>query len=528
MASIRNEQGHIVVRWDGSDWLQGILPQSIDVGTNDVYGSGMDNMSLIDPYRTPGVLIPWFTASSVTNGSTVDTLPVASIRYSNKEYILSEASAGSVDLHEAAAGSVTNTGSFPREIVASGSGGVGGDVKLYYFNEAPYLIYSYNTASSGGNIGYYDLSSTFDDDWWTAVLSQSLNDDYPHPMFVSPRTGILYVADGSTLKFIDGKDTAIGDVVSGTNYGTSRLNLSEEFIITGFGAHPNYMVIFAYSRRVGAGSAPQTTSKGRPVAIFWDESTSLPAYIVELPGYYVGGGFTYKGLPATYTNDATKGYLCIVDTASYQVLTQIDSTASMTNGGVEVIDDDIFINLGGTVYRYGSPILGGRKILTDLASVTAGAVFNKNLSNGFSTYSNSALVRYGSGYVQSASALSAYVQLPPIFNGRYKLKGLKVYWKGTISSEIGLSSLQLRYDNQDAGAGDESFTNFLSTSFTTLDQRSSTWWLSGGGARTPFVERNIAFFVQWASSGATTNAIGIEAVEAYLEPTQHRQSFNGS
>ena len=521
MASFRSEKGNIIARWDQSDWLRGLVPQSVDISNNKTYGDGLATASLVDPYRAPGAIYPWYTNSSYTNGATVDTIPVASVRYANKQYILSETSAGSVDVHEAGTGTVTATGSFPQEVVASGSGKVGGDAVLYHFNGVPYMLYSYNSTTRG-SVGTYDFATTFNHDYWDATgggdLNQAdLNKDYPHPMYVSPRTGIAYVADKDKLKYIDGRGLAIGSA----DAGTSTFTIGEGFVITGFASHPNFMVVFAYSRRVGVGSSPQSTSKGRPVAFFWDEGTTKPSYMVELPGFYVGGGFTYKGFPATFSNDATKGYLCLVDTSSYQVLTQIDTTSSMVNGGVEVLDDDIYLNLGGSVYRYGSPILGGAALVTKLATVTSGSMFTYNL-NGFTTYFSSALVRFSGGYQTSASFTTAFKQVPPSFYGKYKVKALRVYWVGNITSKIGINTLQLRYDNEDASSANESFTNFIAADTNTITDRTTYFYASSDGDRLPFVHRNIALSVVWSNSGTTDDAIGIEAVEVLLEPASEQ------
>lgn len=493
------------MRFDSSDWLRGLVPQSIDVVASLTYGDGLSSAGSIDPYRAPGAIFPWFDTSSYTNGSTVDNLPVASERYGIKQYILAEASAGTVDLHEVDTGSVTAAGNFPHEIVSGTAGKVGGDVVMYNFNGTPYLLYSYNS-STAGDLGYYDFSSTFDDDYFTTTLSQTLNKDYPHPLFVSPRTGICYVGDKDKLKYIDGRGLAIGSA----DKGTTVLSISEEFVITGFAAHPNYMVIFAYSRRVSAGSTTQPTYKGRPVAMFWDEATAKPHYIVDLPGNFVGGGFTYKGFPATFSNDATKGYLSLVDTASYQVLTQIDTTSSMTNGGVQVVDDDIYINLGGTVYRYGSTMLGGDQLLIPVASVTSGAMFRYNL-NGYTTYNGSALIRFSGGYRQGATFQTAFKQLPPSFDSGYKIKAMKVYWANTISGQVGLSALQIRTDNA------TKVVNLISSDTNTISDLTTTYDVDSSGNELPLAARNISVAATWSSTGTTDGAIGIEAIELLLE-----------
>lgn len=104
---------------------------------------------------------------------------------------------------------VAIAGGFPHTI--DGTGAETAHDVLHYKGE---LLYSYEDAAlggagaKGGNIGMYDLSSTFDPDWWTAVLGGDILQNSIHYMILGGDDKV-YITNGRYMARLDGTtDTA--------------------------------------------------------------------------------------------------------------------------------------------------------------------------------------------------------------------------------------------------------------------------------------------------------------------------------
>lgn len=158
----------------------------------------MQNISLISPNRMtqgPGM-------ADLTNGDqggAVTTLWRGITRAavtSNAAYAI-----GGTKLYKFSASTVNSGGtpSWPRTISDDGSE-VGEDVCHYQGA----LYYSYNQTGSIGTIGRYDLSTTFDDDYWdSGTPSASDLASAPHQMIVGG-DDVMYIANGLYIASLDG------------------------------------------------------------------------------------------------------------------------------------------------------------------------------------------------------------------------------------------------------------------------------------------------------------------------------------
>lgn len=109
---------------------------------------------------------------------------------------------GGAKLYKLSSTAVTSDGTWPHTIdKATVTAEDGEDVCLYQGN----LYYSYNHSSTAGDIGSYDLSSTFDDDWASTAPSgaSALVGDVPHQMIVGDGD-VMYIANGRYLASWDG------------------------------------------------------------------------------------------------------------------------------------------------------------------------------------------------------------------------------------------------------------------------------------------------------------------------------------
>jgi len=130
-------------------------------------------------------------------------------------------------LHQITSTAVTNAGSWPHTIdKAAVTNEDGEDVVEYGGN----LYYSYNHSGSAGDIGKYDLSSTFDDDWGSTVPSGAAAlQDAPHQMIVGGND-VMYIANGRYVASYDGTtfipqalDLPAGTEVQSIAWNTDRL-----------------------------------------------------------------------------------------------------------------------------------------------------------------------------------------------------------------------------------------------------------------------------------------------------------------
>lgn len=97
---------------------------------------------------------------------------------------------------------VTNSGSWPHTIdKAAVTSETGEDVQFYGGN----IYYSYNHSGTVGDIGKYDLASTFDDDWGSTVPSgaAALVGGVPHQIVVGGNDN-MYIANGRYVASYDG------------------------------------------------------------------------------------------------------------------------------------------------------------------------------------------------------------------------------------------------------------------------------------------------------------------------------------
>lgn len=234
-------------------WYENTYPS---FGNKDHAGD-MKNMSLIDPtVLSPGPGMANLTAGD-ENGAVTELIRsvLKTAVTSNVSYAI-----GGTLLHNISATAVTNAGIWPKTI--AGTGAVTGEDVLYYKGK---LLYTFNDAGAAGEMGTYDLGSTFDDTYWTSTLSGTALLNAPHQM-MHGGDDVAYITNGryiATLDNITENDKALdfwenSEVASITwNYnriiaGVNRPNIS--------GANANQSAIYRWN---GFGS----TWEGDPIEV---------------------------------------------------------------------------------------------------------------------------------------------------------------------------------------------------------------------------------------------------------------------
>lgn len=184
--------------------------------------------------------------------------------------------AGGAKLYEISSTAVTNAGDFPHTIdKAAVTGEDSEDVCL--FQGA--LYYFYNHSGSQGDIGKFDLSSTFDDDWGsTTPTGAAVLQDAPHQAIVGADKMFFangpYVGDfdGTTLN-ADALDFKTGSQVDSLCYASNRIWAAVNYPSVA-GANSNQGEIFLWDT----------------VASSWEDSIPVQGRIGAL---YADNGIVY-------------------------------------------------------------------------------------------------------------------------------------------------------------------------------------------------------------------------------------------
>jgi hypothetical protein len=235
-----------------TDFLGGFSPRYYENGYpsygNKNQAGAMLNANLINPNgltQGPGL-------STLTNGtqagavttlirSILDLAVTTNVTYG----------VGGAKLYKITPGTVTNTGIWPHAIdKAAVTSEDGEDVVLYKGN----LYYSYNHSGSAGDIGKYDLDTTFDDDWGstTPTGAAALTGGVPHQMKRGTLDS-LYIANGRYLATYDG-----------TTFDPQALDLYTDSVIQSIAALSDKIYVAANSPNVGG------TNKNTASIFIWD------------------------------------------------------------------------------------------------------------------------------------------------------------------------------------------------------------------------------------------------------------------
>lgn len=453
MAQISTTKQGGMIRWDGDDWLSGLTP---DWGLNETespIGKGFTTSTGIDPFRRPGYLSPGADPLNATNNSVIDAMQKNGVVYVTDAFTV-----GGTKLHKMAilTTTLTNDATFPHTVSAHGghSGVVMSDIILYYIGTTRYAFYSWSDGTDG-DIGRFDLSSTFDDDYISTVAASGavLSTTNPHPMIIGA-DDILYVADGRKLHGFDGQTGANG------TFSASRLTLPTDYIITSFAKTGESLIIFAYKSSATSGSSYY---KSEATAFFWDYTSEDPYKVVPLQGNYVNGGFSANGIigcfvqgsSAIVTSSSKQSRLLIFNGSTFEVRAGfIDNIPG--HGGVEVYDNTIYWNAASYIYQYGSPHVGLNSALnriTKLDGSTSEGMLrnfsNSRMIGSAGTTTSGGMQRVNSGYY-AGTLITPVVNIPFQSDTQARIKMAKVFWyapKAVGSNKIVLKILVDRANN---------------------------------------------------------------------------------
>jgi len=501
--SIKGNKG--VIRWDQNDWLTGLVP-SFGVADDITQGPpGFVSQTAIHPYRAVGYLSPGYQNASVTNDDEIDGILKNGISDGQYAYIVGGTKIYKLDT---TGFSFENTGAWSHAVTAHGghSSVVLSDIVKYNVGSTEYAFYSWND-NTDGDIGRFDLSSTFDDDYMSTVAASGavLSTTNEHPMIVGA-DDILYIADGNVIQAFDGQNGANG------TYTADRFTLPKGFVITSFAKSPTHLVIFAY-RAISAG----TQFRSESVAYFWNYIDDDPDYVYKLDGNYVNGAFEWAGTigcfvqgqaPIVGTGVSKTKKLMLFDGSRFKTVVNFTSEIP-TYGGVEVFDDTIFWNAGGQLYQWGGVYPGYpravNKIMKSSSGSTSGMLRNFDGSRLYMS-SDTGVDLYKDGFHSSSFQTTVFIpDFPP--NKRAKAHMMRVYWKDLVTS-TGSFDLQILINR---GLDTKTVLNNLDT----VSDYVTKYWKLDDGSEFPTFD-GIALKGSWSSS--TTNSPAVPGrVELHFE-----------
>lgn len=446
-----DKQGGGMIRWDGSDWLEGLIPQWGIGSYTPTDVKGFAQSYGIDPFRRPGYLMPGVKSTDYTNASVVDAVLKNGVVNGSSAYLV-----GGAKVHNIADVLITtltdNIGSggiWPHTITPHGHAScVVEDVISYYIGTTKYLFYSWND-NTDGDIGRYDFSTTFDDDYISTVAASGavLNKDYPHPMVVGDDNK-LYVGNGKDLAVFDGQVGANG------TWNISALDLPSDYIITSYAKTKDFLVVYAYK---SAGNSSSYLSEA--TAFFWDYVSSSYTYAFPLMGNYVNGGFNFNGTVGCFVEGQSvdmgtskSSRLLLWDGDREFKTIETFTSAIPGHGGVVNTGDVLFWNSSGTIYQYGTPHIGFKKALNKVTLVD-GSTARGMLRNFYTTKLTSSSGTTTSGGCEIlSSGFYPGSCFTPMTNISFaedqvgKIRNVKIYWYGVNGSNCNTIMVKLVTD----------------------------------------------------------------------------------
>lgn len=240
------------------NWLGGIAP-SERMGAAGSYYQG----NSINPIADIGYLTAGAKAQAVDNSGDAVPLVAASINAAtvdaaNGDVYLMERGA-KLHQYDIVTTTLVGAGSFPHSITNA----IGEDVIIYPVGSTQYLFYSWSDGTDG-DVGRYDLSSTFDDDYMSTVPASgaALLKTVPHKMMEWSENGNLYITNGRNLVEFDGQTGANGTMDA------TKFQLPVGWVMTDLFNAGEYIGITAVFNTAATWS--WTGRRTRAAVFFWD------------------------------------------------------------------------------------------------------------------------------------------------------------------------------------------------------------------------------------------------------------------
>lgn len=520
MAKIQYHKGGGIIKWGVEDWTAGLHPQYSNSTTPArMLGNYLGTSIAFDPYRNLGWATPGYTPTALENSSVIDAVQVNLVINGTFAYTI-----GGTKVHQITISSATITTptTFPHII----SGATGGQDLIVYgltqnsATRTNYLLYSWYDGSNG-NIGIYNFSTTFEDDWMSNGTFKPANfatftTASPH-IFKIGSDDILYVTDGRFIHALDG--------ATGANSTLSKnvLTLPLGYIANGFARiDPDTLAVFAYLNNASG----SLYYKGQIVVFFWNYLDLDPYKVVYIQDNYVSAPFEYEGtigcfaygVPTDKSNSAKTGKMYLWNGSTFELKANYEdksggSTPLITIGGVDIIGKQIQWNVEGDIYSYGNnfdlPIVLNK--IAQASGTTCGLL--KTVST-LAQYSSSGITTSGgmeslnNGYRQGAVMTSSLVNVDFPIRQTGQAKRIRIKFKEAVTGGLTFSLFITDEEGNQVTIIDAITTI---TAGKTIYEREYT---SAGAVLPAFDMIKITFY--WAET-PTTYAPIVESVELEYE-----------
>ena len=343
------------------DWLSGMHSQYQNTSAGSAkITNGLSFANTFNPYIYWGYACPGEDAQSVTNADEIDgVIKRITAKDSTNAYMVGGTS---VYHFNPATETISNSSPWSHAITPHNSGPVASDCILYNAKSsgtsAQYLFYSWNdTGDADGDIGRYDLSTTFDDDFISIVPAGAsvLGTKNEHPMIVGA-DDILYIGDGEDLWAYDGQTGDDGTLTK------NPVALPKGMVIEGFALfQPNTLAIFCSSRsRIDFAG----TAGAKGFVFFWDYLNADPFQVFDLDNGRLGSPFVYRNTIGCFQTGNSDDFgqasrrvkIKVFNGQEFKIVAPILTGGVPSIGGVENFGELIIFNLNGVIYSWGNTL----------------------------------------------------------------------------------------------------------------------------------------------------------------------------
>lgn len=457
---VQNSEGGKII-WGEEDFPKGLLPSYATTTAQIRRGNELLSSSrAFNPFRNYGYAYPGYLASDVINVSEITEYCRKGLVNGTTAYIVTNG----LKLQALDLTTDTLTTSFHTISPPGGSAPASNNTDCVIYTakvggtSASRYFYSYSSTTIW-DVGTFDFASTFDDDFMSTAPATPLaspyttgGHGYPHPLIVGD-DDVLYMGDRNFLHAYDGQDATDND----GKFFPAVLTLPGGWIINSFVKTDTGLMIFTYFDNPTAGSGG-TFYQGKTRAWKWDYNNLDITNSYDLNDYYVTESFIYEGAIGCFTqgtlSDPATGTktskMQIFDGTKFKVLVPFVNNIPI-RGGVDIQGDALVWNAGGTVYSYGSPLIGvksGLNTLTEgLGSISAMLSNfksgNQYISSGITT--SGGLQNLSTNYNANASYSSPLAE--PIFPERKigHVTNVKIRYSDITTSAVSRSlTIQLR------------------------------------------------------------------------------------
>jgi hypothetical protein len=373
-----------------------------------------------DPISEPGTMRPAVDYIELTNNSVVGNKIVKFILDARVATAYLYALEDGPKLHKinTSTKTIQNSGGFPHTI--AGTGVFGEDLAIYTVNGQFRLFYAYrSTTPDKSDIGIFDFSTTFDDDFMSTVPSgaTTLDNDYPVRLF-NGDNGFLYIGNGNVVHKFDGT-TAAG---SGGKLTQVALDLPAGFVIKAGLSHLSHLWLGADS------------SFGNDVKVFiWNYQSIQSGNLNGLESIKIEGAeeifnmYLYNNRPRIWVRDLDGSLSLREYTGSdFEIIQRLKNVSDPVVGGNALYKGMMIWNgNNGLTFAIGN--LSGKRpnSFHQFAQLGNGALFVYGGIIYTSSGSNMYYYTFSSGNIKASSFYTKVYELPK----NSEIVGINFWWK---------------------------------------------------------------------------------------------------